>query len=279
MKLKDRRSGHTEFNWESSVLTAIAWAIFLRIVRTDVRSDQELLILMILLLPLQKKVTLFRFLLTLKNSLSCEGFGVLWNVPKGKSKKKSLLSSKKNVDTRELRTLTVAKAKELDDSDQQLGAYEYLSKAKDGYNSTLPELTLHQVMRKLMRVLKRLLGENCERLESVVDSALLIPAQDTDKGHDFPEELKKYKEYRQFFAAKMKSSDLQKKSFAYQGSSRPLDKLDPLFRIQREGDLDAYSNDPKAGGSMHSKIGWKSVLSTGDALAISDPKVSGVELH
>ena len=55
-----------------------------------------------------------------------------------------------------------------------------------------------------------------------------------------------------------------------------MDQLDVACR----GSLDPhavdavlYQSNPKAGASIHSQLGWKSVLSRNDDLASSDPKV------
>ena len=60
------------------------------------------------------------------------------------------------------------------------------------------------------------------------------------------------------------------------GSVRTVDQLDPACR----GSLDPsavnavlYQTNPKAGASIHSQLGWKSVLSRNDDLASSDPKM------
>ena len=60
------------------------------------------------------------------------------------------------------------------------------------------------------------------------------------------------------------------------GSVRTVDQLDVACR----GSLNTnavnavlYQSNPKAGASIHSQLGWKSVLSRNDDLASSDPKM------
>ena len=60
------------------------------------------------------------------------------------------------------------------------------------------------------------------------------------------------------------------------GSVRTVDQLDAACRGSQ--DINAvnavlYHSNPKAGASIHSQLGWKSVLSRNDDLASSDPKM------
>ena len=58
----------------------------------------------------------------------------------------------------------------------------------------------------------------------------------------------------------------------HHGAMRPDDVMGAYYRGGTTKDANAvYHPNKKAGQSMHSKIGWKSSLSTGDDLAIADP--------
>jgi hypothetical protein len=60
----------------------------------------------------------------------------------------------------------------------------------------------------------------------------------------------------------------------HQGATRPDEAMGAYYRGGSSKEMNAlYHPNKKAGQSMHSKIGWKSSLSTGDDLAIADPKM------
>ncbi len=69
----------------------------------------------------------------------------------------------------------------------------------------------------------------------------------------------------------------------FQGGNLPDDQLDGLFRGGDGNNLKYFQRNPKAGATMHSKIGWKSILAKNDLLAVSDPtalaKSIEVEAH
>ena len=167
---------------------------------------------------------------------------------------------------------------ELTIADRQIKAHEFYTKAKEGYSRSLPELTLHQIMRKIMRTLHNSIQENVHNLEAKVDTTLLhppvLPAAETF----YPKEMGKMKEYTEFFARKMKRAErTDRLAYKFQGGVRPADGLDALFRgtgsatKDVERTLALYQSDPKAGESAHSKIGWKSNLAKNDLLAVADP--------
>ena len=59
----------------------------------------------------------------------------------------------------------------------------------------------------------------------------------------------------------------------YQGSVRTSDAMGDVLRSDSSFDT-LFSTDAKAGSSMHSKLGWKSILSHGDDLAVADPALA-----
>jgi hypothetical protein len=221
------------------------------------------------------------------------GVGLLWNVPtavhsagnanaaNSHQQPRPAKAKTNRINLASLKHGTLNEARRLENSDKPLQSFDFFHFASKGYNRTLPELTLHQVMRKLMRILKENIKRNVLKLEAVVDGSLLLPPTNSRDEPDYPQKLKRYKQYRPYFVGKLAASERKQKQYQYQGAFRPVDTLDCYFRVERPGQLGLYSVDPKAGSSMHSKVGWKSILATGDHLAISDPsmaeKIRGVE--
>lgn len=179
----------------------------------------------------------------------------------------------KKVDVNVVRPKAQIAEKILQVSDAKLGSYEFFTEAEEGYARTYPELTLHQVMRRLMRLLEKQLYKNAENLEAAFDTTLLHPPFEKDRDTFYPEELTKVKEYKEYFLAKELKKD-RKLMYKHQAGVRPPDDLDPLFRGGSVDDRFIYSTNPKAGQSMHGKNTWKSVLSHSDDLASSDPMMA-----
>jgi len=68
--------------------------------------------------------------------------------------------------------------------------------------------------------------------------------------------------------------DRQIHAHQHYGSIRPEDQMSVYYRSKNLNEMmSVYEPNPIAGQSMHGKIGWKSILSTGDDLAISDPRM------
>ena len=182
-----------------------------------------------------------------------------------------------------IKILDLATLTELKISDRGVREYEFYTRAEEGYSRTLPEVTLHQVLRKLMRLLERDLDQNRRNLEAKVDTTLLHPPVLPEAEHFYPPEMGKMKEYTEYFASKAKRAErTDRLAYKFQGNTRPADALDALFRgtgsTSKEANMAAtlalYKPDPKAGESAHSKIGWKSNLATNDLLAVADPRAA-----
>jgi hypothetical protein len=62
------------------------------------------------------------------------------------------------------------------------------------------------------------------------------------------------------------------KSHDFRGHLRPEGEVGDILATSN-GFKMLHRANPKAGESMHSKIGWKSILAKHDELAISDPKM------
>lgn len=194
----------------------------------------------------------------------------------GQEKKKKHV--KRKADLAPMRGESQERLTDLRISDKSVHPYEYFTRAEEGYNRTLPELTLHQVLRKIMRIVEDSINENVRNLEAKHDQTLLHPPALPDAETFYPAAMGKMKQYTDYFALKKRKEErTERQAYKFQGALRPADGLDALFRGQgsKEADMAAnlalYKVDPKAGQSAHAKIGWKSNLATNDLLAVADP--------
>lgn len=86
--------------------------------------------------------------------------------------------------------------------------------------------------------------------------------------------------FREYFHQHAMKKDRQFHAHQHSGAIRPEDAMSVYFRVggkSKKGDdssLSLYEPNPKAGQSIHGKIGWKSILAKNDELAISDPKMA-----
>ncbi len=214
------------------------------------------------------------------------GLGIMWGSlgfdaadrEEGESQDKKKAHVVRKADLGPMRGDSIERKEQLRESDFALGGFEFFARADEGYNRTLPELTLHQVMRRLMRLVERQLLANAEKLEAKVDVTLLHPPNNPAKEHFYTEALSKIKEHRDYFIAKTTKNERgDKQAHKFQGHNLPDDQLDGMFRggaaptATGKVDLTYYKPNPKAGATMHSKIGWKSILAKSDQLAVSDP--------
>jgi hypothetical protein len=215
------------------------------------------------------------------------GLGILWGElgfdgeetkdSKSNKKEKKKMHVVRKANLAPMRADSIERKEQLRESDFALGGFEFFARADEGYNRTLPELTLHQVLRRLMRLVERQLLANAEKLEAKVDVTLLHPPNNPEKENFYTEALAKVKEHRDYFISKTQKNERgDRQSHKFQGSNLPDDQLDGMFRGgaaqgTKGVDLKYYSRNPKAGASQHSKIGWKSNLARNDQLAVSDP--------
>lgn len=163
----------------------------------------------------------------------------------------------------------------LQSSDAKMNSFEFYCRSQVGYNRNLPELTLHQILRRMMRILKSKLDSNAGELESKFDTRLLQPPIDSQSKTFYPPQMGSIREYKDYFFKKALDTEAQRivRAHRFRGGSRSLDQLDVLFRGNKseKQNLSYYKDNPHAAKeSIHSKIGWKSVLSNSDQLAISD---------
>jgi hypothetical protein len=215
------------------------------------------------------------------------GLGIIWgNIgfaadeyespakTKKKEEEKKKSGVNKKADLRPLRENSNEAKEDLRVSDFSIGGFEFFANAEEGYSRTIPELSLHQVLRRLMRLLERDLIRNAEKLENAFDVTLLHPPSEKDRDVFYTEAVGKIKKHKEYFIKRaLKDERTARLAYKFQGGLRPDDQLDSLFRGKSDGmqDLRLFKTDPKAGATMHSKIGWKSNLARHDQLAVSDP--------
>lgn len=217
--------------------------------------------------------------ITIKSKEST-GTGVFWGQKKfkgfrGRKKKdpnEPVTTSHLNekVDLTTLRPDAMHKLEELRTSDENLKHSYYLN-SDEMYSRNYAELTLQQVMRRMIRLLEKELKATIAELTASFDTSLLHPPKRVIQSTFYPKELMKFPEFREYFLKK--ESEVKNNNYYYkhQSSVRPVDDLDSLFRGPANSSNELFIRKSNAGESVHSKNTWKSVLSKNDLLASSDP--------
>lgn len=196
--------------------------------------------------------------------------GILWG--DAYSNKDEEIGLNEKVDMNKLRPMMEQEKVRLKYEDKSVDGFHFFAHASEGYSRNLPELTLHQVMRRLMRLLEKQLLTNAEKLEATFDTTLLVPPIKEEGENFYPEDLKKYREYDDYFNKHLLKQEW-KKRFMYKGDLRPSEALDSVCRGGLSNDDHLYKPNPAAGESVHAKVGWKNLLAKNDLLAASDPKM------
>ena len=188
------------------------------------------------------------------------------------SNKEEEIGMNEKVDMKKLRPMMEEEKVRLKFEDKSVDDFHFFAHSSEGYSRNLPELTLHQVMRRLMRLLEKLLLKNAAKLEATFDTTLLVPPLKQEGDNFYPEELSKYREYDDYFNKHLLKQEWKKKHM-YKGDIRPSEALDSVCRGGLANDDHLYKPNPAAGESVHAKVGWKSLLAKNDLLAASDPKM------
>jgi len=164
--------------------------------------------------------------------------------------------------------------KRLAKSDSTIQAHHFFVGTDHGYNRELSELSLHQVLRKIVRSLEKSVTSNQVKLEAAVDTTLLHPPAAKPGSHFYPAHMVKVKEYRAYYQAKQDKKERGQKAHQYRGHLRSMDALHSAMRggADREAAAGLYQTVPSAMTSVHSKTGWKDPLSKYSQLASSDPR-------
>jgi hypothetical protein len=206
-------------------------------------------------------------------SIATEPTGLFWGDSKDAfviTGKKSAYQMKQKPDMSKLRPLAQERLAELRESDAtSAGSFTFFCHSDHTYARSYAELTLQQVMRRMMRLLEKQLIKNADNLEADFDTTLLHPPSDKVGKKFYPEEFLEVKDFREYFYKK-ESKVKGNLNYKYQGNIRPIDELD-LFRGNSLDKSSFYETKGNAGESIHAKNTWKSILAKNDTLANSDP--------
>ena len=91
------------------------------------------------------------------------------------NKKKSSYEYRRPVNMKIVRPQATRHLKDLRKSDKSIGEFNFFHYAEETYHRDYSELTLHQLMRKLMRLLENHLLNTSKLLEASFDTTLLVP--------------------------------------------------------------------------------------------------------
>lgn len=160
----------------------------------------------------------------------------------------------------------------LKEADGPLQRYQFFVQSQDGYNRNIGELTLHQVLRFLVRVVDHDLAANKATLESKLDLTLFHPPRTELKEDFYPDEVADIPEYRDYLYSLKNKPDKVHRAYNNRSHMRSASMLDPIFRgSDPHGDHVMFVANPDAAQPIHSQLGWKDTMATNDSLANSDP--------
>eukprot|EP01038_Epipyxis_sp_PR26KG_P004935 gene4935-6903_t len=191
-----------------------------------------------------------------------------------KKNKKIGIRNNIKVDMNIVRPEAEKQLKIVNENDKKIGTFEFFTLAQPGYHRTYPELTLHQVLRRLMRLLEKNIQHNIDNLTATFDTTLLHPPKTSNLDTFYPKQLKNISECNDYFIKKENNIKNNNSSYKNKSSIKPVDALDPLFRGMNSDTSFLFENNSKAGHSIHSKTTWKSILAQNDELASSDPSMA-----
>lgn len=145
------------------------------------------------------------------------------------------------------------------------------AKLEHSETRNMSEITLHQVLFRVMQLLERELAISQKRLNSPLGKELFHPPARKLKKNFYPAEMEKIPEYRDYFYKMKVQKEKAVKSYNYVGSLRTDDVAGTAIRgSKRLVDTVMYHSDPQAAAALHSHIGWKDIQAKGDYLAASD---------
>lgn len=179
---------------------------------------------------------------------------------------------KTKVDLSNLRPIATNEVEQLRKSDAKVDRFAFFNYANQTYARTYAELTLQQVMRRMMRLVEQQLLSNVDNLTATFDTTLLAPPKDVIEDTFYPKDFLEVKEFREYFYH-LQNKEKPFRTYQYQGHARPDEDLDLLFRVSKDPVSSLYKVKKNAGESIHAKNNWKSTLAKHDTLANSDPNL------
>ena len=90
--------------------------------------------------------------------------------------------------------------------------------AEEGYARDFSELTLQQILRRVARLLETHAKANATKLSATKDVTLLHPPHDHTKTF-YPDKLRKFPQYRDYFQKKEAKEDLKISQHMYKGDA------------------------------------------------------------
>ena len=98
------------------------------------------------------------------------------------------------------------------------------------------------------------------------------PPHEKDRDVAYTEAVGKIKKHKEYFIKKaLKDERTARLAYKFRGLHPTISWLSLSWQERWDARFAPLKTDPKAGASMHSKIGWKSNLARNDQLAVSDP--------
>ena len=157
----------------------------------------------------------------------------------------------------------------LKQEDKELAAFSYLRDAPHAYHTSMDDLTLFQVLRKVMRLMESTLTQHVAKLESSNDPCLLIPPPSWHDDKGTRRALLEFKEYRDYLFKK----DERQPKLSLKGHLSMLEQSEAVYRRGHSTIAQELYNPTS---SVHNSVGWKSVLGNDeyDAVSLAEQKVS-----
>ena len=162
----------------------------------------------------------------------------------------------KTVDIGEASILAKKEKERLEVTDKKARSYDYFQNVGESYHSNIADLTLFQVLRKLIRYVHELLLKNAVHLESKYDRTILMPPDNAFDEKGARKALMMYRDYQPFLYKKEAKQEVAQKGKA----SKQL------------------TAEKACNGSIYSNSGWRSTISIddSDALSLAEPRSSSL---
>ena len=160
----------------------------------------------------------------------------------------------------------------LQNEDSNIPPFQYLRDAPSSYHTSMDDLTLFQVLRKVIRLMELTLKKHILNLESKDNSSILIPPPTLHDNDITRKALLEFKEYRDYFYKKLE----RKSNVKPRGNITKLENVDTLYGEGHDETAKSMYQASLSSTSMHNSVGWKSVLGNEeyDAVSLAEQKIS-----